>query len=222
MSGKSRSSSRRDSLGIDELLDDAEICAAGATTSSREVSSKNAFDLSNGLIVDVHEEIRSSNKPKNISSKRQHERRDSTDSAIKLILEDISDFNTDHSKSVTNGEDYDDPGDVLHRCIDPILAGSLTSRGTAAAGLKRRPCANLRCTSCDFQVTQFPGWEWDGTVEYIFLRTHMPSLQHLRSKMRPRKGSTAYGCQCSHFSATDSVTVSGAGGALKWTCARHP
>lgn len=51
-------------------------------------------------------------------------------------------------------------------------------------------------------------------------RNNMPDRQKLRTKLRKRRGSRAYGCQCSWFSASEITDVRDRQ-QLRWVCGKH-
>ncbi|XP_054637914.1 cilia- and flagella-associated protein 418 isoform X3 [Dunckerocampus dactyliophorus] len=56
------------------------------------------------------------------------------------------------------------------KCCPVYLGGSAITNGVGTATSKSRSCDQLRCTSCDFRVLTFDGWEWDPSCDYLFLR----------------------------------------------------
>ncbi|XP_054637913.1 cilia- and flagella-associated protein 418 isoform X2 [Dunckerocampus dactyliophorus] len=105
------------------------------------------------------------------------------------------------------------------KCCPVYLGGSAITNGVGTATSKRS-CDQLRCTSCDFRVLTFDGWEWDPSCDYLFLRNNMPDHEKLRGKLRKRNGVRAYACQCSWFSTLDATDVL-LQPQLRWVCGKH-
>ncbi|XP_013880025.1 cilia- and flagella-associated protein 418 [Austrofundulus limnaeus] len=105
------------------------------------------------------------------------------------------------------------------KCCPVFLGGSSVTNGVGTATSKRS-CDQLRCVSCDFRVLTFDDSEWDASCDYLFLRNNMPDSLKLRTKLRKRRGSRAYGCQCSWSSASEITDVRDRP-QLRWVCGKH-
>uniref|UniRef100_A0A3Q3GEQ6 Cilia- and flagella-associated protein 418 n=1 Tax=Kryptolebias marmoratus TaxID=37003 RepID=A0A3Q3GEQ6_KRYMA len=105
------------------------------------------------------------------------------------------------------------------KCCPVFIGGSSVTNGVGTATSKRS-CDQLRCISCDFRVLMFDDSEWDASCDYLFLRNNMPDRQKLRTKLRKRRGSRAYGCQCSWFSTSETTDLRERP-QLRWVCGKH-
>lgn len=83
-----------------------------------------------------------------------------------------------------------------------------------------RACTALRCTDCCFGVSSFADAAWAADVDYLFFRNAFPDATRLAPKLEPRRGATAYACQCTWRSLAAPL-ASSADGALHWYCAGH-
>ncbi|CEO96036.1 unnamed protein product (mitochondrion) [Plasmodiophora brassicae] len=81
-------------------------------------------------------------------------------------------------------------------------------------------CSNLRCTMCDHVVVRIVKREWDPSCDYFFFRNNVPDLTKLGRKLRDAPRSTAYACQCSWTTATNTVAITSSS-PHKWVCAGH-
>eukprot|EP00658_Telonema_sp_P-2_P042083 TRINITY_DN30165_c0_g1_i1.p1 TRINITY_DN30165_c0_g1~~TRINITY_DN30165_c0_g1_i1.p1 ORF type:complete len:115 (+),score=13.54 TRINITY_DN30165_c0_g1_i1:198-542(+) len=64
----------------------------------------------------------------------------------------------------------------------------------------------LRCVKCDFKVLRFAGHRWSPSVDYLFFRNFMPSLDRMREELLPEPEYAAYACQCAWQSVMGNVT----------------
>ncbi|XP_060778321.1 cilia- and flagella-associated protein 418 isoform X2 [Neoarius graeffei] len=108
---------------------------------------------------------------------------------------------------------------ALKKCCPVYLGGSSIVSGVGTS-VTQRACDQLRCTSCDFHVVMFDDQEWDSSCDYLFFRNNMPDCNKLQVKLKRKKGSRAYACQCSWHSV---FTLSELGHVpkLKWVCGQH-
>jgi len=107
--------------------------------------------------------------------------------------------------------------------LDDILGEVLavdTSDATATAGgsssSQHEMVPSLHCTQCDHQVMRVFEHLWTPEVDYMFCRNFYPNASKLRKQMRPRKGGTAYCCQCSWKSARGAVELTDVAEGLRW------
>uniref|UniRef100_A0A8D3DMY8 Cilia- and flagella-associated protein 418 n=1 Tax=Scophthalmus maximus TaxID=52904 RepID=A0A8D3DMY8_SCOMX len=110
----------------------------------------------------------------------------------------------------------------VSRCCPVFVGGSSVINGVGTATSKSRCCDQLRCVSCDFRVLMFDDCAWDSSCDYLFLRNNAPDRQKLRAKLKTRRGSRAYACQCCWFSSSSSKpTDLQAQPQLRWVCGKH-
>ncbi|XP_072013900.1 cilia- and flagella-associated protein 418-like [Amphiura filiformis] len=163
-------------------------------------------------------------KAKTVSSKRKPIKKTAVDDDLNDMINDIIDE-----------PDLDDdlqPGPVdmdkrvrsssqsqMKKCLSVFLGGSSASVGAASA-TTQRTCDQLRCTSCDFKIVYFDNYEWDKTCDYLFFRNNVPDFEKLRAKLKMKKGSRAYACQCKWRSIKSLVALS-QDTDLKWVCGKH-
>ncbi|KAJ7337979.1 hypothetical protein JRQ81_010505 [Phrynocephalus forsythii] len=105
------------------------------------------------------------------------------------------------------------------RCCPVYLGGSTAPYGIGT-NLSQRTCDRLRCTACDFRVSQYNDYHWDKSCDYLFFRNNMPEFSKLRMKMVPKKGSRAYACQCAWRSIHELTDLS-TDRQLRWVCSKH-
>nr|XP_046255554.1 cilia- and flagella-associated protein 418 [Scatophagus argus] len=105
------------------------------------------------------------------------------------------------------------------KCCPVFVGGSTVTNGVGTTTSKRS-CDQLRCTSCDFRVLMFDDCEWDLSCDYLFFRNNMPDRLKLRAKLRRRRDSRAYACQCSWFSASEPTDLRDQH-QLTWVCGKH-
>nr|CAH0106926.1 unnamed protein product [Daphnia galeata] len=86
-----------------------------------------------------------------------------------------------------------------------------------------RVCGSLRCTGCDFRVSQFAHYRWRPGTDYLFLRNHMPEFDRVRVKLSTAKFCRAYACQCKFVTVKDLVDLNKLGQefASTWICLGH-
>lgn len=104
------------------------------------------------------------------------------------------------------------------RCFPVYIGGSAIVTGVSSA-MMERACDQLRCTSCDFKVVFYDNVQWDSSCDYIFFRNNVPDYQRLCCKLKNKKGSRAYACQCTWRSVTNIVDL--ASEDIKWVCGKH-
>ncbi|XP_076338827.1 cilia- and flagella-associated protein 418-like isoform X2 [Tachypleus tridentatus] len=104
-------------------------------------------------------------------------------------------------------------------CLTAYLGGTAVSTGLSSS-LTQRACSNLRCLSCDFNVTMFDNYCWDQSTDYLFLRNNMPDFQRVKKKLSHKPGWRSYACQCQHRSVRDLAEVRKCED-LKWVCGKH-
>ncbi|XP_071824678.1 cilia- and flagella-associated protein 418-like [Apostichopus japonicus] len=105
------------------------------------------------------------------------------------------------------------------RCFPVYVGGSAIVVGVSSA-MTERACDQLRCTSCDFKVVFYDNVQWDNTCDYLFFRNNVPDYQRLCSKLKKKKGSRAYACQCTWRSVTKLMNLVEED--IKWVCGKHP
>ncbi|XP_072317647.1 cilia- and flagella-associated protein 418 [Eucyclogobius newberryi] len=103
------------------------------------------------------------------------------------------------------------------KCCPVFVGGSSVQSGIGTTTSKRS-CDQLRCTSCDFSVLAFDDCEWDQSCHYLFFRNNVPERVKLRSKLRPRRGTRSYCCQCS-WTSEDETKELKMRPRLQWVCA---
>ncbi|KAF7647606.1 hypothetical protein LDENG_00169660 [Lucifuga dentata] len=106
------------------------------------------------------------------------------------------------------------------KCCPVYLGGSSVTNGLGTTMSKSRSCDQLRCTSCDFWVLLFDDCEWDSSCDYLFFRNNVPDHQKLKAKLKRRRGSRSYACQCSWFSARETTDLRDHH-QLRWVCGKH-
>ncbi|XP_046637773.1 uncharacterized protein LOC124316078 [Daphnia pulicaria] len=86
-----------------------------------------------------------------------------------------------------------------------------------------RVCSSLRCTGCDFRVSQFAHYRWRPGTDYLFLRNNMPEFDRVRVKLSTAKFCRAYACQCKFVTVKDLVDLTKLGPdfASTWICLGH-
>lgn len=129
-----------------------------------------------------------------------------------------SETRVDTSKSAGQG--------MRKKCLMLQVGGAKVKRGHTMSGLKNKSasattvCSNLRCTECDFIVVQFPGFEWQSSVNYMFFRENVPNATKLKTKMNHNSDATAYACQCKWLSVLHEASKIDTK-RIKWVCAGH-
>ncbi|KAF0032055.1 hypothetical protein F2P81_016610 [Scophthalmus maximus] len=94
------------------------------------------------------------------------------------------------------------------KCCPVFVGGSSVINGVGTATSKR--------------VLMFDDCAWDSSCDYLFLRNNAPDRQKLRAKLKTRRGSRAYACQCCWFSSSSSKpTDLQAQPQLRWVCGKH-
>ncbi|XP_071083911.1 cilia- and flagella-associated protein 418-like [Haliotis cracherodii] len=181
---------------IDDLLDEVETkyCTHGKSTTGS------------------HKRI-TTNKPRN---------RAKLDDDIDDILKDDDDIpQLKHldigSKTSADGQ-ANQRSQSSRKCFPVYLGGSSCALGSASS-VNKRACDKLRCTSCDFRVSQFDNFEWLTSTDYLFLRNNVPDFDKLKSKLTACKGMRAYCCQCCWRSVQDLGELKDP--KLKWVCGKH-
>lgn len=69
-----------------------------------------------------------------------------------------------------------------------ILLGIAVHMHTPALSNLCRACDHLQCLQCDFRVSMFDEFAWDGTTDYLFLRNNVPDFIKLRPKLVSKPG----------------------------------
>ncbi|KAI3361259.1 hypothetical protein L3Q82_012926 [Scortum barcoo] len=183
-------------LNLDELLDEVEkkFCSNGPVASSSRAYCGEAGKCGND---GGGERKRSSTKAKQLIN--------SVAEDIDALLEDLLE------------EDYSDSPQLKTKHFPKETQGEKKLPSQSGG---RKSCDQLRCTSCDFRVLMFDDFEWDSSCDYLFLRNNMPDRQKLRAKLRKRRGSRAYACQCSWFSTLEPTDLRDRP-ELRWVCGKH-
>ncbi|XP_034409158.1 protein C8orf37 homolog [Cyclopterus lumpus] len=119
----------------------------------------------------------------------------------------------------TRGEKKPSSQSGGRKCCPVFAGGSSVPSGVGTASSKRS-CDQLRCTSCDFRVLTFDDCEWDASCDYLFLRNNVPDRQKLGARLKKRRGSRAFACQCSWFTAAEPTDLRDRAG-LRWVCGKH-
>lgn len=136
----------------------------------------------------------------------------------KLLEEDCDDFTP--TKTSPRGAAVEKKPSSLSgakKCCLVFIGGSSVPNGIGTATSKRS-CDQLRCTSCDFRVLTFDDSEWDSSCDYLFFRNNMPEQEKLESKLKRRRGSRSYSCQCSWISVCELTELT-LTPQLRWVCA---
>ncbi|KAK6982150.1 hypothetical protein BgiMline_017515, partial [Biomphalaria glabrata] len=106
----------------------------------------------------------------------------------------------------------------FRRCLPVFLGGSSDGTGIGTS-INKRPCDQLRCTSCDFKVCYFENRCWHKDTDYLFLRNNVPDLKKLEPRLGRKTGCRAYCCQCSWRNVQELCELSDP--SLKWVCGKH-
>uniref|UniRef100_A0A0P6FZV7 Cilia- and flagella-associated protein 418 n=1 Tax=Daphnia magna TaxID=35525 RepID=A0A0P6FZV7_9CRUS len=106
------------------------------------------------------------------------------------------------------------------KCFPIYVSGVIDSIDTSHTV---RVCTSLRCTGCDFRVSQFAHYRWRPGTDYLFLRNHMPEFDRVRVKLSTAKFCRAYACQCKFVTVKDLVDLNKLGHefASTWICLGH-
>ncbi|XP_059350511.1 cilia- and flagella-associated protein 418-like [Daphnia carinata] len=106
------------------------------------------------------------------------------------------------------------------KCFPIYVSGVIDSIDTSHTV---RVCTSLRCTGCDFRVSQFAHYRWRPGTDYLFLRNHMPEFDRVRVKLAAAKFCRAYACQCKFVTVKDLVDLNKLGHefASTWICLGH-
>jgi len=75
---------------------------------------------------------------------------------------------------------------------------------------------NFQCTQCDHQVMRVSNFIWNDAVDYMFCRNFYPDTKKLRHNLVPRKGCSAFCCQCSWKSADSAAALTDVAEGLRW------
>lgn len=75
---------------------------------------------------------------------------------------------------------------------------------------------NFQCTQCDHQVMRVSNFIWNDAVDYMFCRNFYPDTKKLRRNLVPRKGCSAFCCQCSSRSADSAAALTDVAEGLRW------
>jgi hypothetical protein len=75
---------------------------------------------------------------------------------------------------------------------------------------------NFQCTQCDHQVMRVGNFIWTDAVDYMFCRNFYPDTKKLRRNLVPRKGCSAFCCQCSWKSADSAAALTDVAEGLRW------
>jgi len=75
---------------------------------------------------------------------------------------------------------------------------------------------DFQCTQCDHQVMRISNFIWTDAVDYMFCRNFYPDTKKLRRNLVPRKGCSAFCCQCSWKSADTAAALTDVAENLKW------
>ncbi|XP_035235120.1 protein C8orf37 homolog [Anguilla anguilla] len=144
---------------------------------------------------------------------------DDIDSLLEDILDDGDSLNLDMPKATKNDCKSSLSQPAGRRCCPVFLGGSSVATGVGTS-TSQRACSQLRCTSCDFRVMSFDDHEWDSSCDYLFFRNNMPDRQKLQAKLKRKRTSRAYACQCS-WRSTLILTDLRDQPELKWVCGKH-
>ncbi|EDO49219.1 predicted protein [Nematostella vectensis] len=190
---------------LDDLLDEVEskFCKDGASKSSGKKTSSNAQQ-------DKRKQLQTSKKK--------------TGDDLSDIIRDICEDDGPDLPPVVpppTGSPSSTPGLTAHKskCFTLLLGGTRFSKGLCTVS-EQRTCDKLRCTSCDFKVVVFDNYAWDGDCDYLFFRNNVPDFHKLKVKLKTRKGTRAYACQCCWRSIVDLMDLQ-TDATLKWVCGKH-
>lgn len=101
----------------------------------------------------------------------------------------------------------------------PVKKCAVVYIGSGFSPSSQRSCPKMRCSKCDCSVVSFNNFEWDTTIDYLFLRNNYPDFTRLKPMLKSKTDSLAYACQCSSISLIDQIPVNKA--IFKWFCASH-
>jgi len=104
------------------------------------------------------------------------------------------------------------------RCFPICLGGSSVPMGLSTS-VNKRACDQLRCTSCDFRVCSFDNYSWSKDTDYLFLRNNVPDFKKLIARLKGKKGSRAYCCQCQWRNISELTELRDPN--LSWVCGKH-
>ncbi|XP_075995133.1 cilia- and flagella-associated protein 418 [Genypterus blacodes] len=140
---------------------------------------------------------------------------------IDALLEDLKEDRHSEAAGAQSGREKKklQPQPAGTKCCPVFLGGSSVTNGLGTM-LSKRSCDQLRCTSCDFRVLTFDDCEWDDSCDYLFFRNNMPEREKLRAKLKRRRGSRSYACQCSWFTAAEAADLRDHR-RLRWVCGKH-
>ncbi|ESO00989.1 hypothetical protein HELRODRAFT_184339 [Helobdella robusta] len=150
------------------------------------------------------------------AKKNQNERRDEKKFRNSLSSYDFEDILNDGPAT----DDHDHAR--RHSTAEKTLHHSYNYNRHHHGSLKIRPCDNLRCTTCDFNVSSFDDMAWLEEVGYLFLRNNMPDFNRIKNKLKKSLGSRAYACQCTNLNVGDRILpLKIASPSVKWVCGKH-
>ncbi|KAK0061742.1 hypothetical protein Bpfe_008657 [Biomphalaria pfeifferi] len=150
--------------------------------------------------------------------------------SLDSLINDILDIDLDKSEETTLGSSCSRNNSRLsatedgkkserfRRCLPVFLGGSSDGTGIGTS-INKRPCDQLRCTSCDFKVCYFENRCWHKDTDYLFLRNNVPDLKKLEPRLSRKTGCRAYCCQCSWRNVQELSELSDP--SLKWVCGKH-
>ncbi|CAL8071322.1 unnamed protein product [Calicophoron daubneyi] len=105
------------------------------------------------------------------------------------------------------------------KCNPPFLSGTLMKKGLSS-NARQRACDSLHCTDCDSPIISVEDSIWSSKVDYYFLRTNYPNMDKLKLKLKHKKGSRAYCCQCKSITAAKAIRLDERV-ELRWICRKH-
>ncbi|KAG7469983.1 hypothetical protein MATL_G00134610 [Megalops atlanticus] len=201
---------------LDELLDEVEskFCRSVSLSSPSHSSCKE-----DGSQLQTKRKAEGKGGTRGSSGQEPHKNPEDED--IDALLEDIFDdeYDINMPKATRTHVKNSLPQPASRKCCPVFLGGSSVATGVGTS-TSQRACSRLRCTSCDFRVATFDDQEWDPSCDYLFFRNNMPDRERLQAKLKRKRGSRAYACQCSWHSAV-ALTDLRDRQDLKWVCAKH-
>ncbi|XP_038069135.1 protein C8orf37 homolog isoform X2 [Patiria miniata] len=207
---------------IDDLLDEVETKFCTKTPVKKDSSSRRQEEKNP---VGSKSKKPAGQESKPALSKKSAKKLSGEDDDLNSMIDDIID-GPEPPKSLqrqNSQSSYTTPSRTAsisqRRCNPVYLGGSADPMGLSSA-VSQRMCDQLRCTSCDFKIVAFDNYEWDSTCDYLFFRNNVPDFKKLSAKLKKRRGSRAYACQCM-WRSVKTVSKVEQDLQLKWVCGKH-
>lgn len=125
-------------------------------------------------------------------------------------------------RELSPADDDNDCDDVVSSTsVFTVLGGEDARTGKQGSLARKIATSDLHCVQCDMAVNRWTGKAWASDADYMFFRNTAPDRYKMASMLVPRKGSSAYACQCSWIAVNDFVQIRIGqrvkGKTLKWT-----